>query len=54
MPKKKPEDKMDVLLGTDHYYLMVSNKAYTGKPCAVETALGLAFAGTLKDSLLRS
>ena len=56
IPKKKPEDKIDLLLGTDHYYLMVSNKAYTGKPCepcAEETALGLAFAGTIKDSALR-
>jgi hypothetical protein len=35
---------------------MVSNKAYTGKPCepcAEETALGLALAGTIKDSPLR-
>jgi hypothetical protein len=33
IPKKKPDDKIDLLLGTDHYYLMVSNKAYTGISC---------------------
>ena len=56
IPERLPSDKVDILLGTDHAYLMAVIKSFRGgvkEPIAEKTALGLAFSGKLKNCLIK-
>ena len=56
IPKLHLRDKVKILLGTDYNHLIVCDKAVRGKdkePIAEQTRLGLAFAGVVKNCIVK-
>ena len=56
IPKLHPRDKVKILLGTDYNHLIVCNKAVRGndkEPIAEQTGLGWAFAGVVKNCIIK-